>query len=332
MRRAPEIFSALVLRHAADYRITALDLGARGGVNEDIAALTPATVMIGFEPDQAESKRLQAADKGRWLELRILPYAIGGSTGPATLYVPRNPEGASLLPHNGALVDEFGHVALHHTVKQIPVAAVTLDFLASDQGIDRIDYLKVDIEGAELDVLRAGERLLKTCKVIKVECAFLEQRVGQPLAAEVVSYLTACGFELIDILDLQRWRRRPLPAHPYMIGSDVPYSRGRVSQADFLFARRFAPGADAWDVSAAVLLLAALGYVDHAVTLLRKSPEAAAWWSAHNIEIERELREVSRKLGAQQIRNALWQQLRGFVPLARSRLGLLPFHRPEKDY
>ena len=113
MRRASEIFSSAVLGHAADYRITVLDLGARGGVNEDIAALAPAAVMIGFEPDRAESKRLQAADKGRWLDLKILPYAIGGTTGPATLYIPRNPEGASLLPHNEALVDEFGHVALH---------------------------------------------------------------------------------------------------------------------------------------------------------------------------------------------------------------------------
>ena len=87
-----------------------------------------------------------------------------------------------------------------------------------------------------------------------------------------------------------------------------------------------------WDVNAAILLLTALGYVDHAVTLLRKSPGAAAWWFSRNIEIERELMNASYKLGMRQIRNALWQQIRGIVPLARSRFGLLPFHRPERDY
>lgn len=332
MRASSSILTAALLHHAAEYRITMLDLGARGGVDQDLVGLAPAVVAIGFEPDPDEAERLQRSGKGPWLELRILPFAIGGKTGLTTLYIPGNGEGASLLSHNKALIAEFGHVVLHETIRQIPVSAITLDDLAAESQIDRIDYLKIDIEGAELDVLRAGTSLLSTCKVIKVECSFLEQRVGQPLAADVIAYLSANGFDLIDILDLHRWRRRPLPSHPYVIAFDMPYSRGRVAQADFVFARRADSDSGPWDISAEVIVLAAMGYIDHAITLVRQSPAAVAWWSARGIDIDRELREVSKRCGKQQVRRALWDQVRGLIPLVRSLFGTLPFRAPDRDY
>jgi hypothetical protein len=46
-------------------------------------------------------------------------------------------------------------------VRSVPFEIVSLDDFCSDEGIDRIDFLKIDMEGLELEVLRGATRMLK---------------------------------------------------------------------------------------------------------------------------------------------------------------------------
>jgi hypothetical protein len=71
---------------------------------------------------------------------------------------------------------------------------------------DEIDLLKLDIQGAELDVLRGAERLLPTALVIQTEVEFLPMYEGQPLFADIDSHLRARGFQIHNIAS----PRRPL--------------------------------------------------------------------------------------------------------------------------
>jgi hypothetical protein len=114
--------------------LVVVDLGARGEVDADLLELAPAVTVIGFEPDKVEAERLAGQPAGPWHARRILPYAIGGKTGPAILHAPKEPEGASLLAHNTALIEEFGHEGLHRTLKQVPIDAMTLDDAAAQAG------------------------------------------------------------------------------------------------------------------------------------------------------------------------------------------------------
>ena len=327
-----DIFPAAVVAAIKDDPIVLIDLGARGGLDEDLLPLASSVRSIGFEPDADEAKRLDSAAKGPWLEQRVLPYAIGGVRGPATLHVPREPEGASLRRHNEAMIELFGHEGLHRTLREFPTEVLTLDDLDSEAGINCVDYLKIDIEGAELDVLTGGANLAATAKVMKIECAFIEQRLGQPLASDVIAHLASNGFDLIDIRALQRWRRRPLPSHPHTVKFAFPYSHGRVAQADLIFARRFKADAPARDVAAAMLILSAIGHVDMSVSLLRQCPHADAWWRDRNVDIEAVLAQVSRRMGRQAVADAIKAQLRGLVPLMKSRMGRLAFRPPEHEY
>lgn len=327
-----ETFPKALLEVLGDDPLVVVDLGARGGFDEDLLELAPGVIAIGFEPDTEEAQRLDGEPKGPWLQRRTLPYAIAGQSGPAKLHVPREPAAASLLHHNPDMIEDFGHEGLHRTLKQIPIEALTLDDVSTEAEIQEIDYLKIDIEGAELDVLKGGANLAATAKVMKIECAFVEQRIGQPLASDVISYLAANGFDLIEMRDIQHWRRRPLPSHPYSIAFDMPYSRGRVAQADLFFVRRFTEDAEGRDVAAAMLILAALGHLDLAVTLLRRSPNAQLWWRDNAIDIEKSLREISKKIGDRQLARAIKQQGRGLIPLLKSRMGRLLFNKPEREY
>jgi hypothetical protein len=64
----------------------------------------------------------------------------------------------------------------------------------------------MDLQGAELLVLRSALDILPMVKCIHVEIGFRETYVGQPLFWEVDQFLKEQGFELFNI-DLGRWPR-----------------------------------------------------------------------------------------------------------------------------
>ncbi|MFP4297763.1 MAG: FkbM family methyltransferase [Spirulinaceae cyanobacterium] len=77
------------------------------------------------------------------------------------------------------------------------VEAVTLDSFCQAQGINKIDYLKVDVEGAESEVLKGAENLLKQHKIqfIQFEISQVMLEGLQKEAKEVFDILIANGYE-----------------------------------------------------------------------------------------------------------------------------------------
>jgi hypothetical protein len=258
---------------------------------------------------------------------------VGGKNGAARLFLPGSTIGASLLRHNAEMAERFGYDDLHIVRREIDVQTVTLDELVRSRRLPRIDFLKVDIEGAELEVLAAGRSVLDKCSALKLECSFLEQREGQPLIWDVVSFAAKAGFEVVDVRDMHRWRRRPVPAHPYCTDYVMPYSRGQVAQCDVIFLRRAETLDDPRDVMMTVIIAAALGYFDYATGLLRKHPSCLdGVRESHGIDIERELRAWSRAAGRNALRRAIVKQLRGLVPKIRSFAGMLSYAKPARPY
>ena len=82
------------------------------------------------------------------------------------------------------------------------VPSVSLDDYCAEREIDRIDLLKVDVEGAELDVLRGSERLLRTravrCCVFEFGATTLEYGVDP---GSISTYLASCGYSLRNLVE-----------------------------------------------------------------------------------------------------------------------------------
>lgn len=329
----PVAYSPTLLQAVGDRGIVLADVGARGGFDEDLLPLGPAVDAIGFEPEPNEASRLAASVDPRWRSARVLPYAVGGRVGKATLFVPPSHEAGSLLHHNPDMLEQFGYDHLHGTPTEIMVNTVTLDHLSAHGEVQSVDYLKLDVEGAELDVLKGALTLLGCCKAVKVECAFVEQRIGQPLASRVTEWLQEQQFELVDVVHCHRWRRRSLPAHPYMVRFAMPYSRGRLAQGDLLFFKRPDRLARAWDKGILALVAGSFGYFDFAVGVLRAYPDVAGHWQREfGVEIEQELTRLSAAMGRRAVWTEVRRTLRGLVPLIRSATGTLPFDRPARPY
>jgi len=87
----------------------------------------------------------------------VEPRAVYSSSGKKTLFVPDGHQpGASLLQPA-------------ETSKAIEVQTISLDDYLGDTG--NVAAIKIDVEGAELDVLRGTERTLRRCRpLIVVEC------------------------------------------------------------------------------------------------------------------------------------------------------------------
>ena len=77
------------------------------------------------------------------------------------------------------------------------VPVTTLDAWAMEFGIPKIDVLWLDMQGAELEVLKASPQVLSGVSVISTEIEFVEAYEGQPLYQEVRAWLEEQGFQLI---------------------------------------------------------------------------------------------------------------------------------------
>jgi FkbM family methyltransferase len=167
-----------------------------------------------IEPLAGPRKRL-----GRVLEatagVRIIPAAASRARGAAQFYVSRSSDSSSLLPMTKIQTRAFPGTG---TQSVIQVETAPLDDLLGGAIPPRPCLLKIDVQGAELDVLAGAEMTLKRVDEVLVECSFVELYQGQALASEVVAHLHARGFGLTGIHSVVR--------------NDVD---GTCLQADFLF-------------------------------------------------------------------------------------------------
>jgi hypothetical protein len=93
-----------------------------------------------------------------------------------------------------------------------------LDRYVGERGLPPPDLLKLDVQGAELQILQGGTRTLGHAKAIIAEVSFVELYEGQSSFSDLCAFLQAHGFTL------------------HALGASTPRARALV-QADALFMR-----------------------------------------------------------------------------------------------
>lgn len=117
-----------------------------------------------IEPNAEVHQQLSAKFQGN-PRVDCSRLALGACEGRGTLHLTRTSSTSFLERGDGA-----PSVATDQIVAQQSVEVATLDAFCRRKGIERIDYLKIDAEGSDLDVLRGAEHLLQSAKVFLVEC------------------------------------------------------------------------------------------------------------------------------------------------------------------
>src|SRR5678815_5307579 len=165
--------------------------------------------VTGFEPQAGALARLEKKKSSRE---RYLPYALADGTE-RTLHI------CELEGMTSSLVPDPAHLALFNlfpiwgTVKdRIPVSTRQLDDIAE---ITQLDFLKMDIQGAEREVLAHGRAKLKDTVVIQTEVSFVPLYHGQPSFGEMDVTLRKLGFLPHCVTGTKIW-----PLSPMVVGNE----------------------------------------------------------------------------------------------------------------
>lgn len=70
------------------------------------------------------------------------------------------------------------------------------------------DYIKIDVQGAELDIIKGGLKTILDCSFLQLELSVLQFNQNAPLASEVISYLYNLDFYIYDICSHFYWNNR----------------------------------------------------------------------------------------------------------------------------
>lgn len=145
-----------------------------------------------FEPSDAHCQVLAALDDAR---CTIVPVALGASRGEATLYADAPGSGLGSLHHRR--LDHFG---IPHEAQQ-SVMVTTLDEFARERELGRIDLLKMDIEGHELEALRGARQLLGERRIRALSFEFGGSNIDSRTYFQDFWYeLVPLGFRIYRVL------------------------------------------------------------------------------------------------------------------------------------
>jgi FkbM family methyltransferase len=184
-----------------------------------------------FEGDPRQVAKIRETYGDR-VSVRDYFLADGGHH---TLHVAAAESGmTSLLKPNATALQFFNGFPLFGQIHETrPVQTTRLDDVAE---LPAIDFLKLDIQGAELTVLENGLRKLARCVAIQLEVSYVCLYENQPTFGEVDFFMRRNGFVPHCFLDVKKWSIAPLlkgndPRHPFnqLLESDIVYVRNLLS-------------------------------------------------------------------------------------------------------
>lgn len=190
-----------------------LDVGAN--VGQTIAKLLKSLEqpkIHAFEPSSKVFKTLEAkrASMGEaWRDVQLHRLALSDESGVAEF---RNYEKnvlSSMLNLSSDRRNPFFRDKENVEVEMVPMQ--TLDEFVTAQGIDQIDLLKIDTQGADLLVLKGGQKIFErnAIRSVFVEMNFEPLYEGQGRPSEIIDFLAARGLYLVDIYEKYRSGGKP---------------------------------------------------------------------------------------------------------------------------
>lgn len=213
-------------------KVAVVDVGAssHGRLTEPYAPLIllDAAQVTGFEPDEQECQKLSAMYGGHGT-FRFIPAFVGRG-GEAKFHETNWFMTGSLYPPNVPLLERF--LGLGEVVRPVAEHAVRTVALKDVSGLGAMDMLKIDVQGAELDVFQGAGTLLEQALLIWTEVEFVPLYKNQPLFAEVDSFLRGKGFSFFAFDGIAS---RPLGC--YATATPVRGTRMQALWADAIFVR-----------------------------------------------------------------------------------------------
>ena len=176
---------------------TVYDIGAyRGGWTRLASEVFPAAQFVLFEANADHAGALAATG------YRHVIAALGAQDGVRRFHVPRlgDATGASLYVENTA---HYG--ASNLQVRE--VASARLDTVVARDQLPAPDLIKIDVQGAELDVLAGASETLRGASALVIELSLIDYNKNAPLIADAIAAIDRIGLRCADLCEVHRTDR-----------------------------------------------------------------------------------------------------------------------------
>jgi len=230
--------------------IVVVDVGCRWGFAERFLseACQKSFKVFGFDPDAEECARLQAS----YAHLpdgyvTCVPLGLARHAGTRQLYQTKEPACSSLHAPLQFLAQNYPALDCISLQQVVSTAVTTLAAWAQQNQLQAIDYLKLDTQGSELEILQGGDDLIQTARCIDIEVEFNPIYEGQTLFGETDTYLRSKGFVLWRLSNLVHYslggERLPMPDNNSVcfdtnVRQESPAFGGQLFWADARYVHR----------------------------------------------------------------------------------------------
>ena len=166
-----------------------VDVGANIGLHTlNMARIVGKTGQVfAFEPDPSNFKILKKNVKiNNYRNIILEQKAVGDKHGRTTLYQSDHPGKHRIFPQT------------EQAKSQVQVELTNLDNYFDSDMIDKINFIKIDVEGLEFSVLKGMKNILKNSKKIKILFEFMPENTMEAgfTPIELLNYLTSNNFKL----------------------------------------------------------------------------------------------------------------------------------------
>ncbi len=172
---------------------TILDVGANLGQSIDrFKQIWPSSRIISFEPNPSSVRQLFKKYSGT-SGITIVESAVADLSSHRRLFQFEDSSLDSFFDrHDDSWITE-------DSTGSTEVSCVTLDDYCARNELESIDLLKVDVQGAELDVINGVTRLLDNCRIrlVQLELIFCDLYEGGVPAGSLLNKMDSLGYELV---------------------------------------------------------------------------------------------------------------------------------------
>ena len=184
--------------------VSLLDVGAAGNIMPRWVSVARYLNYIGVEPDKRTNQELKNIYNCKSYEL--IENILWNEETNLTFNLCRLPTNSSSYLPNKEFLDRFSDSKRFEVTSIENLKSSTLEKELSLLG-RQVDFVKMDIQGGELNALKGMGDYLNKCIGLELEVEFVEIYKNQPLFSDISIFLKNKGFEFIDFVKLYRWER-----------------------------------------------------------------------------------------------------------------------------
>jgi FkbM family methyltransferase len=196
--------------------ITFIDIGAADFIDKRWSKICDNLEYIGFEPDDRSYQKL-VKEYSINNKYKFYNFALWSKNGTIEINLCKEPKVSSFFIPNKNIINNFNNPERFNIVKKETVKVIRLDEIK----LNNADFIKLDIQGGELEALKGADKTLDKVLGCEVEVEFVQLYKNQPIFDDINKFLISKNFIFIDFISYNRWERKKYEGLGQLVFADA---------------------------------------------------------------------------------------------------------------